>query len=274
MGKRFASREAIGYLEAALALVARLPADDEGRRRELELRLPLGTALSDIHGFASEQVRDNYAITYGVDPLIAASGHSAIALWFLGNPERARTSAYATVTRARKTGHFLTLAGALMQAALVELLCRKTAEGGDLAEESMAVSAEHGFAFWHAMASALGGWALVQQGRALEGLAVVEGTLAAMQATGTRLFSNYVYIFLAEGHLRAGAFADGLAAADACLTVTETILDCGGGPELWRLKGELLAAQSKAQDPMSNAKAGHKRPDPAGQAEACFQRAL
>jgi predicted ATPase/DNA-binding winged helix-turn-helix (wHTH) protein len=57
---RFASREAIGYLETALALVALLPDGDERRRRELELRLSLGAALSDIHGFASERVRDNY----------------------------------------------------------------------------------------------------------------------------------------------------------------------------------------------------------------------
>jgi hypothetical protein len=43
----------IGYLEAALALLALLHDGDE-------LRLSLGAALSDIHGFASEGVRENY----------------------------------------------------------------------------------------------------------------------------------------------------------------------------------------------------------------------
>jgi hypothetical protein len=58
--ERFASREAIGYLEAALVLVALLPDGDERRKREIELRLPLGAALSDVHGFASEHVFENY----------------------------------------------------------------------------------------------------------------------------------------------------------------------------------------------------------------------
>jgi len=369
--QRFASREAIGYLEAALALVALLPEDDERRRQELELRLPLGAALSDIHGFASEQVRDNYErayvlcaavgttaelfgilyarwylhairgeraettaialklhdlarplgtaasrmvvdsvmvrtavyegrfveanhlmqrllarprrrkpsgapIAYGVDPLIAATGHWSIALWFLGDPERARTTASAAVTRARETGHFLTLAAALMQAAMVDLLCRKTAEGGDLAAQSVAVSAEHGFAFWHAMASVLGGWAMAQQGRALEGSAVIERALAAMQATGTRFFSNYVYAFLAEACLRAGAIADGLAAANAGLAVTETTLDCGGAPELWRLKGELLLRVDSRESRVDRSRTADRRLSTRNweEAERCLQRAL
>src|SRR5215831_15400163 len=58
--KRFANRETIGYLEAALAIVALGPEDDARRRRELELRLALGVLLNESHGFASEQVRRNY----------------------------------------------------------------------------------------------------------------------------------------------------------------------------------------------------------------------
>lgn len=370
--KRFASREAIGYLEAALALVALFPEDDKRHRRELEIRLPLGAALSDIFGFASERVRDNYErasilgavvgtatelfgilyarwylhairgerketaaiaaelqhlagrlktaasrmvvesvmvrtavyagrfaeanhlmqrtlarpgrrrpvgapIAYGVDPRIAATGHWALALWFLGYPERARTTASAAVAQARTMSHSFTLAGALMQAALVDLLCRDGTQRGDLAAQGVTLSAEHGFAFWNAMTSALGGWAVVQEGRPLEGVATIEAALSAMQATGTRLFSNYVYAFLAEGHLRAGALAEGLAAADAGLAVTETTLDCGGGSELWRLKGELLLAQLNAQGPRAqpgSAKAGHAKANAARPAEACFQRAV
>src|SRR5262249_35074754 len=57
---RFASRAAMEHLVAALALLVRLPEDDQRRRLELELRLALGTALGNIHGFASEHVRQNY----------------------------------------------------------------------------------------------------------------------------------------------------------------------------------------------------------------------
>jgi DNA-binding winged helix-turn-helix (wHTH) protein/predicted ATPase len=366
--QRFASREAIGYLDAALGMVALLPDNDERRRRELELRLLLGAALGDIHGFASERVRDNYerafelcaavgsaaqlfgvlyarwyfhairadrdeaialaaelddlarrlrsaehrvvadtvllrtalydgrfaevnppmqrlrgpqsrrkhvaAAAYGPDPLVVAMSHCAIALWFLGYPERAERMARSALARARESGHFLTLCAVLVQTAMVELLCRHAAEGDDLAKQAVSVSAEHGFAFWNAVACLLTGWAAVQQDQASEGSAVIERALAAMQATGTRFFSAFGYAFLAEGRLRAGAPADGLAAADAGLAVAHATLDRAYEPELWRLKGELFLAQSKVQGPKSNVKAGDTRADTVVQGEACFQRAL
>ena len=58
--QRFANREAAGYLETALALAEALPDTHERRLRELDARLALGPVLSDLHGLASEQVRDNY----------------------------------------------------------------------------------------------------------------------------------------------------------------------------------------------------------------------
>jgi hypothetical protein len=61
-----------------------------------------------------------------------------------------------------------------------------------------------------------------------------------MRATGTRFLTGYVHAFLAEGHLRAGTVDGGLEAADAGIAVTETTLDRGYAPELWRLRGELL----------------------------------
>ncbi len=60
---RFASQEALGYLDAALALVPLLP-ERARRPRELELRLARAPALSDIHGFAAEPVRENANRTY------------------------------------------------------------------------------------------------------------------------------------------------------------------------------------------------------------------
>jgi uncharacterized protein YbdZ (MbtH family) len=370
--QRFANREAIGYLEAALALLALLPDEDERRRRELELRVALGAALSDVYGFASEQVRENYdraselcaavgsgvehfeilyacwylhamraqrqettalaaemdvlarrlgtarhrmladsalvrtatfdgrftdaknhmrrlrarqrrgelvvlSVKYGADPLVAATMHYALALWFLGDIGRAQTSVRDCLERARGLDDSFALSAALSQTALFELLCRNPAAGARWAEQAMSLSAEHGFAFWNAFASVLGGWALVQQGHAREGCAAIERALVAMQATGARFSSAFAYAFLAEGCLRAGVVADGLTAADAGLAVAHATLDRAYEPELWRLKGELLVAQSKVEGSKlkaRSAKVGQRRPGTAGRAEACFQRAL
>jgi DNA-binding winged helix-turn-helix (wHTH) protein/predicted ATPase len=214
---------------------------------------------------------------YGPNPLIVAISHSAIALWFLGHAERAQMTARAAVLHARESGHFLTLSAVLMQAALLELLSRNPVAGGELAEEAVSLAVEHGFAFWNAVASLLRGWGLVQQGRAAEGNAVIERARAAMQATGTRFFTAFAYAFLADGCLRAGALSDGLAAADAGLTVAQTTLDRAYEPELWRLKGELIQEQLKVESSKLKARSsnrGGNQSDTAAQAEACFQRAL
>ncbi len=57
---RFANCEALDYLVSALALVERLPDEHERLCRELEVRMALGPVLSHLHGYASEQVRENY----------------------------------------------------------------------------------------------------------------------------------------------------------------------------------------------------------------------
>jgi DNA-binding winged helix-turn-helix (wHTH) protein len=56
---RFASREAVGSLHAALDLVPRLVGDRERAARELELRLALSASLADLHGFGSADLLEN-----------------------------------------------------------------------------------------------------------------------------------------------------------------------------------------------------------------------
>jgi len=373
--QRFASREVIAYLEAALALVAQLPDEEERHRRELEVRLPLGAALSDIHGFASERARANYEVAeelcqatgsvmqrfellyvrahfhairadreqvaaalleledfaessgipehrllaasavmrcavwegrfthalhlmkhrvarqgpgepvatvaaYGADPVIESSGLAAVALWFLGHPERAQTMAQAAVAQARESGHFFTLSVVLAYAALVELLCRNVAAGADLAEHAVSLSTENGFAYWQAGASVLRGSASIRQGRAQEGNDEIVRSIAAMHAAGMRLFSTFAYAFLAEGRARAGALDDGLSAADTGLAMARTNLDRAYEPELLRLKGEMLLACSQSERRRSQR--GRGRVSPSGmransswrEAERCLLQAL
>ena len=71
---RFASREAREYLERALALVGDLDDPDERRRRETDVRLALGRALGDLHGFGAEAVRENYE---RVSELCAVTGQAS-----------------------------------------------------------------------------------------------------------------------------------------------------------------------------------------------------
>src|SRR5262245_34981486 len=381
--KRFANRETIGYLDAALAITARGADDGVRRRQELDLRLVLGPALSDTQGWAAEQVLRNYeraselcadvgsppqlmeilyarwyahgargerrdtvataaalkdlarrrgtvedrlladsvmvrtmvwdgrfvdahhyaqrylarragrrvatgSIAYGPGPLPAATPRHAIALWFLGHPERAQTSAEAALRRARESGHPVTLVALVNQTARIHLLCRDTGRGGELAAESASLSAEHGFAVWHAVASLLSGWALVQEGRASEGNGIIERAFSAIEATGTRFYSTFAHACLAEGRMGAGLFAEALAAADAGLALSRNTIDRSHEPELWRLKGEVLLRgdipQAGGQARRSREASPHRAGDAAdgrelgtpfkAEAETCFQHAL
>src|SRR5262249_27799715 len=57
--RRFAAREAVASLETALTLLPHVKDAEERRRREIQLRLPLGSALNLVHGYASDEVYVN-----------------------------------------------------------------------------------------------------------------------------------------------------------------------------------------------------------------------
>ncbi len=61
--RRFAAREAVTSFRAALALLPHLKDAEERRRREIQLRLALGSALNLVYGYASDEVHDNYERT-------------------------------------------------------------------------------------------------------------------------------------------------------------------------------------------------------------------
>ncbi|MEO8603488.1 MAG: AAA family ATPase, partial [bacterium] len=206
--ERFASREALAYLQRALDLVPGIADAAERDRSETDVRLALGRALGDVDGFAAESVRQNYErisalcpatehaaaafealyarwylhamrterepalalaaqlaavatqlgtpghgvladavlvrtafydgrwadavrhmdsltarlrdhpgtampIAYGVDPVIAATGHCAGALWFLGDTAGAEVMGRLAIQKARDSGNPLFLAAAL-----------------------------------------------------------------------------------------------------------------------------------------------------------------
>jgi len=180
--------------------------------------------------------------------------------WFLGYPERAQTMAEAALARAQEADQAFTLAAVLYFGAAVHLLCRNPARGLELAEQGESLSARQGFPFWHAVTSAMVGWALVQRGQPREGNAAIERAVRAMDDIGLKLGSVFFLAFLAEGHLGAGALADGLAAVDTGLELARTTLDRTYEPELWRLKGELLLRAERE---------GQRK-----EAERCFRRAL
>jgi predicted ATPase len=197
---------------------------------------------------------------FGTDAVVAAQTHCALALWFLGETDRATATMDHALTNAGGSGSVFTLAAALCHSAILALLCRDPAKGRGLAERAAALAAEHDLVYWSSMASALQGWASVQEGNALEAIGKLEAARAAHRSMGVGVFYTLIQAFLAEACLRAGEPEAGLAAVDEGLAVAETTLDRSYRAELYRLKGELLLARAAAGS--------------APEAEQCLRQAL
>jgi predicted ATPase len=148
---------------------------------------------------------------------------------------------------------------ALYGAARLRQFRRDVPEAHELAEATIAVSAEHRNAFYLTQGTFLRGWALFQQGQHEEGLAQLHQGLAAMRTTGGEVGRPAVLTLLAEAYGTVAQADQGL----SLLAEARTIIDQNGQryveAECHRLEGELRLRQSESD---------------ASQAERCFQQAL
>jgi ATP/maltotriose-dependent transcriptional regulator MalT len=155
---------------------------------------------------------------------------------------------------------------------VLEIFRGDAARALGLAEEAAKLCDEHGFAYWHAMASAVRGQAWILRGESRAGVDELTRALGALRATGTRVFSTHILAFLADAHRRAGRLAEGLAAANEGVDVAESTLDRTYRPELWRLKGELLRMMAEP-GPRGRRSTPAGAESPGREAERCLLRA-
>src|SRR5215510_13708543 len=102
------------------------------------------------------------------------------------------------------------------------------------------------------------------QGEGEEGLAQLRQGLAAYQATGAELQRPHFLALLAEAYGRGRQAEEGLAAVVEALTQVDKGRRSWWTAELYRLKGELMLAQSSAQGLGFRVK----------EAEECFLKAI
>ena len=130
------------------------------------------------------------ASVYVYDPRLAGLVGLAFALFQLGYPEQAVARCREAVDDAERLSHPTGLAYALQHACMLDQIRRDVLGVGRRAAALVALAAEHGFAFWHALGVAFEGWALAQQGRAVEGIAQIEDGLQRLPGDGFRAFRS------------------------------------------------------------------------------------
>jgi predicted ATPase len=163
--------------------------------------------------------------------------------WVLGELDQVEALLVEAIAMARELEHPFTMAFTLATASWVYSSLHATHRTLSLTEEAIELSTKYSFEVPLAWAMSFQGWALAEQGKENGIERLVEGLSAAQRAKAS-LNHTHTLALLAENHLRNQHIADGLLAIQQAQELAAAQGELCWQAELFRLKGELLLAQS------------------------------
>jgi serine phosphatase RsbU (regulator of sigma subunit) len=206
-----------------------------------------GTRASCTRGITEFDDRTRtafWAKIVGEDAGVTHRCYLALALWHLGFPDQALQLNREMVELARSINQPFSLEYALHHTGWLCQHCRLGVQAQLAGEEQMRIATEQGFLFWRASGTLYTAGGLLLQGRMERGLRLLEEGLEAYRVTGAELGLPYYLSMLADAFTRTGRFAEADAALDEAITLAEKNDERFQEAELYRLKGELLLAES------------------------------
>ncbi len=199
-----------------------------------------------------------------VNPYINCLGHSAWTLWCLGYADQAAKRSQESLARAGERPRSLSMAAALVIAAMFHQFQQTWKKTQKLADEAIALCEAQGYAYYLAFGKVLRGWALSMQGHTGQGLGLVRRGFESWDATGATLLRPWFLSALAESHFLSGNLAAARGLISDALQTLEGTGERFYEAELHRLQGDFMRAE-----PASSGTAGSP-----GEIEACYRRAL
>jgi predicted ATPase len=214
-------------------------------------------------------------ILYGPEAGILSRGYLAWTLWHLGYPVQARKRIHEALTVAQEMSSSASRAVALGNAIELYQYLREHREAQEQAEVLIAICTEQDLPSWLAVGTFQRGQALAEQGQIEAGITEMLQGLTAYQATGAELQTSCRLAQLAEAYGKAGRVEKGIKTLAEALTLINKNEERYYEAELYRLKGELTLQQlSVASSQLSVTDPRPLTPDPQGEAEACFLKAI
>jgi class 3 adenylate cyclase len=205
-----------------------------------------------IRLYDRERHRDHAYYFGGHDARVCALSFYAMSFWALGFPDQAAKTVWRCIEDARALGHTFSLAHGLNMGSLTFLLLGEVEACQAVADELYPLAERNKFPWPLAQARFLRGWLASQQGDHDAG---IEQMRKVVEEPSTGVMRPMLLALVAERQLRARHFADAIGtlqqAADAQTPFYE--------PEIFRLRGETLLAQSR---------------DNGAEAEAAFRLAM
>jgi predicted ATPase len=217
--------------------------DLAGARRDYEE----GLALYDPERDRAKGAR------YGFDTCVACHCNLGLVLWDQGFPDQALRHAEEAIAAARGVSHPLSEAWALLNAARVRKLRGEVVLCLKQAEALLYLATEQVLPYYAAGASVLGGWALVRDGRAEEGLTRLRAGLHACPAIAARYLRMLFLPVFAEASLQAGQTEEGLSAVHEMLAEVEETRSGSFEAELYWLEGELRLSSGQPDESRAEA---------------------
>jgi predicted ATPase len=183
---------------------------------------------------------DDLAFRFGHDPGVGAMLYLAVALWPLGDVERAVSLVRSAEARLGGVAHIATRAYGHMHATMFELMRGDLAPAAPHIVELERVAREHDLAFWSAIGVFLDGLARTEGGVRSEGLAAMRRGIELLRGQNATIFDGLLKIALAEAVLRTGDPEGALAILDETLATSDRAGSRAFEAELHRVRGETL----------------------------------
>ena len=193
---------------------------------------------------ADEGADLTYLAPFGEHPAVSCHAWAALALWFLGRPDRSLD--HGELARSLAVAHPYSLASAEVQLTYLHQYRGEASETLHWAGRALATASEHGFPIRVAQATIFGGWALAVTGGDGAGVEQLRAGLAGYLATGAELDHPYYLGLLAEALAATAASAEGLVVVEEAIRMVGTERPFYYLPELHRIHGDLLAGAGQA----------------------------
>ncbi len=196
--------------------------------------------------YEPEAHRDD-SYLYALNPGVVMPCFAAWALWILGRSDEAVTRIEQGLALARELSEPQGSAHAYLFAAGLYYLLRDPLKAQQYAEVAIGVSAEHGLVMYQAMATAMHGWTLSEQGREGEAIKQIREAIVALDTTSTALVRPQFLGLLALALLKADQKDEALRVVDEALTMVNNKGERYYEAELYRIRGELLRNEAEAE---------------------------
>ncbi len=212
---------------------------------------------------------------YGDDPQVLCLCWAALAQWYLGYPDQARTSIARALQTALDLAHPYGEVFARFWTAFLHQAWGEVTEVQVQAEALLTVTRAHEIPQFAAMGTIVHGWAAAALGDQTAGITEMRQGIDDLRATRQELGRPYFSALLAQTYSACGQVAEGIAVVTEALESTLKTGECMHQSELYRLHGELLLQAPQRSRPSPGATG--VRPVTAqrqSQAAACFCTAM